>query len=166
MNSCLIDPFIFCRSGESLDGQTLVSEMERLVSVCADQSGELVWKISGTLDNQQKPRLLLSVAGSVNLICQRCLEPLVFKMDSATAVLVARTEEEADEMEESIADEDDVEVIVADGKVDVMDLVEDEALLALPLSPRHEVCPDSSVGGWKEKRESPFSALKELKKKG
>ena len=68
-------------------------------------------------------------------------------------------------MEEALSDEDAVEVIVAEGKIDVMDLVEDEALLALPLSPRHEVCPEASVKEWKEKRESPFSGLKGLKNK-
>lgn len=165
MNSCLIDPFVFCRTGESVGGQTPVSEMKRLVSVCADKSGELAWNVSGDLDNHNKPRLSVKVAGSVNLICQRCLEPLIFELDSAIAILVAKTEEEADEIEELLVDDDKIEVIVVDEKVDVMDLVEDEALLALPLSARHEICPDSSiVDEWKEKQESPFSVLKELKK--
>ncbi len=166
MNSYLIDPFGFCKNGESISGRTPVSELERLASVCADNSGELVWGISGGLDGFQRPRILLSVAGSVHLVCQRCLDSLVYELDSSTAVMVARTEEEADRMEESLEDDDAVEVIVSDGKVEVMALVEDEALLALPLSARHEICPDSSMDRWKEKRESPFSALTELKRKG
>ena len=166
MNSYLIDPFEFCKNNESLEGRTPVSDLKRLLSVCADQSGELVWNVSGSLNSHQKPQLLLSVAGTVRLICQRCLDSLSFDLDSATTVMVAATEEEADEIEEALDDEEPLEVIVSDGKVDVMDLVEDEALLALPLSARHEVCPDSSTEGWKEKRESPFSVLKELKRKG
>ncbi len=166
MNSYLIDPFGFCKNGESISGRTPVSELERLASVCADSSVELVWEVSGSLDGLQRPRLLLDVAGSVRLVCQRCLDSLVYELDSSTVVMVARTEEEADEMEESLEDEDAVEVIVSGGKVDVMVLVEDEALLALPLSAKHEICPDSSVDKWKEKRESPFSALKKLKRKG
>lgn len=166
MNSYLIDPFGFCKNGDSIDGQTPVSELERLASVCADQSGELIWKVSGFLDNRQRPCLLLNVTGNVNLVCQRCLDSLVYGLDSTTTVIVAGTEEEADGIEESLEDEEAVEVIVSDGKVEVMDLVEDEALLALPLSARHDVCPDSSMDGWKEKRESPFSVLKELKRKG
>ena len=165
MNSYLIDPFGFCKNSESIGGHTPVSELERLASVCADRSGELIWKVSGSLDNHQRPCLLLNVAGSVNLVCQRCLDSLVYELDSTTTVVVAKTEEEADEIEESLEDEEAVEVIVSDGKVEVMDLVEDEALLALPLSARHGICPDSSMDGWKEKRESPFAALKELAKK-
>lgn len=70
---------------------------------------------------------MLKVAGSVNLVCQRCLDSLVYELDSTTTVMVAKTEEEADEIEESLEDEEAVEVIVSDGKVEVMDLVEDEA---------------------------------------
>ncbi|EEO26938.1 YceD family protein [Oxalobacter paraformigenes] len=165
MNSCLIDPFEFCKNNEILEGHIPVSELKRLVSVCADQSGELAWKVSGSLNSHQKPQLLLKVAGHINLVCQRCLDSLAFDLDSTTAVMVAQTEEEADEIEASLDDEEAVEVVVTDGKVEVMDLVEDEALLALPLSARHDVCPDSSLEGQKEKRESPFSVLSELKRK-
>jgi uncharacterized protein len=42
-------------------------------------------------------------------------------------------------------------------------LVEDEALLALPLSPRHEQCPGDVPTSGKEKAESPFAVLKKLK---
>ena len=163
MPSHLIDPFEFCKNNEMLEGCTPVSETERLLSVCTDTSGELVWKVSGSLNVHQQPELLLDVAGQVSLMCQRCLEPFVFDLRSETTVMVAKTEEEADEMEEALSDEDAVEVIVAEGKIDVMDLVEDEALLALPLSPRHEVCPAAAVKEWKETRESPVSARKGLK---
>lgn len=166
MDSCLIDPFAVCKNGERLGGHTPVSSLERLAAVCASQSGELSWEVSGSQDNHQRPRLLIHVSGDMSLVCQRCLEVLVCKLDSKTVVMVARTEEDADAIEESFEDGEAVEVIVTDGKVDVRDLVEDEALLALPLSPRHEVCPDTSTGKWQEKRESPFSALKALKTKG
>ena len=159
MDSFLIDPFAFCKNGERLGGHTPVSGLERLAAVCASQAGELSWEVSGFLDDRQKPRLLIHVSGDMPMVCQRCLEVLVCKLDSETVV-------EADEKEESFEDGEAVEVIVTDGKVDVRDLVEDEALLALPLSPRHEACPDTSAGKWQEKRESPFSALKALKTKG
>jgi uncharacterized protein len=48
--------------------------------------------------------------------------------------------------------------------MELMYLVEDEALLALPQSPRHEVCPDSSLlDKVKSEKISPFDALKSLK---
>ncbi len=165
MNSYLIDPFEFCRNGESLKGNASLSELGRLAAVCADSEGELVWRVSGTVNKRNQAQLMLSVSGTVNLMCQRCLSPLVFGFDSETAVLVARTEEQADEMEGALGNEDSVEVVVADGKINVLDLIEDEVLLSLPLSPRHEICPDSSGDSLKSERESPFSVLEKLKKK-
>ena len=47
----------------------------------------------------------------------------------------------------------------------VMELVEDEALLALPLSPRHEACPDKAAIEVLDevKKPSPFAVLKNIK---
>ena len=165
MNSYLIDPFEFCRNGESLNGKTPLSELSRLAVVCAGQEGELVWKVSGTVNRRNQPQLMLGVSGTVKLMCQRCLSPLAFDFDSETTVLIAKTEEQADEMEETLGNEDSVEVVVADGKINVLDLIEDEALLSLPLASKHEICPDSSIGDLKNKQESPFSILGKLKKK-
>jgi uncharacterized protein len=47
--------------------------------------------------------------------------------------------------------------------MDLLALVEDEALLSLPLSPRHEVCPEGSEVVVDSKLESPFAILKKLK---
>jgi len=54
------------------------------------------------------------------------------------------------------------EVVVGSKSFNMMELIEDEALLALPLAPKHDVCPD---GGHLDafvstKMESPFAALK------
>jgi uncharacterized protein len=43
--------------------------------------------------------------------------------------------------------------------------VQDEALLALPQAPKHEVCPDTTLlDGLKTEKPSPFEALKALKR--
>ena len=165
MNSYLIDPFEFCRNGESLKGKASLSELNRLAAVCADQVGELEWEVSGAVNKRNQAELSPGVSGPVNLMCQRCLSPLVFDVYSETTVLVAKTEEQAEEMEDTNGNEDSVEVIVADGKINVLDLIEDEALLSLPLSSKHEVCPHSSTGELKNKPESPFSVLGKLKKR-
>jgi len=164
MSSHQIAPSDFCRAGETLEGKVPVAGLERLSSVCADTAGEMAWKVKGALDVHQKPRLQISVSGDIRLVCQRCLDVMPFRLETETAVVVAFSEKEADEVESALEDDDRTEVIVSDGKVDVMDLVEDEALLALPLSPRHDICPDKEAGRWKEEKESPFSILGQLKR--
>ena len=77
--------------------------------------------------------------------------------------MLAKDEERADEMDE-LLDDDMIDVIVASKTLSVLDLVEDEALLALPISPKHEVCPDATqLEVLKSKKESPFAVLKGLK---
>ena len=164
MSSYQIVPSDFCKTRETLEGTVPVSGLERLASVCADTAGEVVWKVVGSLDIHQRPRLLLGVSGDLRLVCQRCLDVMPFRLDTETAVIVTFSEAEADEVESALEDDDRTEVVVSDGKVDVMDLIEDEALLALPLSSRHDVCPDKKAGRWKEKKDSPFAVLGQLKR--
>jgi uncharacterized protein len=110
--------------------------------------------------------LTLSVAGSVPLMCQRCMAPFDYSFETESILLLAQSEEQADEIEEAIAD-DTIDVIVGSKAMDVMNLIEDEALLALPLSPRHDVCPDATaLDALKQDRKaSPFDVLKNIKQK-
>ena len=47
--------------------------------------------------------------------------------------------------------------------MDLMVLLEDEALLALPLSLKHAQCPGDVPTAGTEKAESPFAVLKKLR---
>ncbi|MNS67382.1 hypothetical protein D3C72_1006320 [compost metagenome] len=76
-------------------------------------------------------------------------------------------------------DDDEVDVIAGSKRFSLLDLIEDEVLLALPVAPKHDVCPtvhESLVTGSdgeaqpeaepeEEKRPSPFAALAGLKTK-
>ncbi len=165
MKAFAIDAFDFCRLKERAEGEVAVAELARLVQECADQSGLLRWSLQGSTDQFGYPRLDLSVSGSVQLMCQRCLAP--FRQDVATrsALVLAQDEAGADEIEESLAD-DAVDVIVGSRQMGVMALIEDEALLALPPAPRHDICPDAVAVERLEdaKKPSPFAVLKDLKR--
>ena len=163
MRSYLIVPSDFCKAGETVEGKAPVAELERLASYCADATGEVAWKVTGSIDVYRKPRLLLEVSGEIRLVCQRCLDAMPFRLDTRTSVVVAFSEDEADEIESGLEDDDSTEVVVSDGKVELMDLIEDEAMLALPPSPRHDTCPDKTAGSWKEKKTSLFAVLGKLK---
>lgn len=163
MNATVIDAFDFCRHNGSEHGVTPVAQMTRLAKDCADASGEITWKVEGGAGKMGYPQLILSVAGTVQLVCQRCLTPYAHTLDSSTVLVLGKDDQEADEIEEIIADES-IDVIVGTRSMPVMDLVEDEALLALPQSPRHAVCPDASLlDKAKSAKISPFEALKGLK---
>ena len=69
---------------------------------------------------------------------------------------------QAEQIEERQEDEN-IDVIVGSTTMDLLMLVEDEALLSLPLSPRHEVCPEGAQLTVDSKLESPFAILKKLR---
>ena len=76
---------------------------------------------------------------------------------------MASDEEEAGATEESL-DDDSVDVIVGSTALDLLQLVEDEVLLSIPLSPRHPQCPDGGPAPVPEKPDSPFAVLHAVKK--
>jgi uncharacterized protein len=165
MDDFVIDAFEFCRLKEHRSGEMPVADLSRLTAETVDSSGSLQWSLQGGANQHGHPQLTLSVAGKVKLKCQRCLQSLEQEIDSASILVLAQDEASADEMEALLADED-VEVVVGSRALDLRQMIEDEALLALPLSPRHEICPDQgALSALKEeKKDSPFSVLKNLKK--
>ena len=163
MDAVLNDSNEFCQKNQNRKGKVRVVDLARLSAVCASQSGELVWTVEGKINSSGYRRFDLTVKGGISLTCQRCMEAFSFDLDSRAFVILADNEAEADEIEGALADDDPAEVIVWKEKTDLLVLVEDEILLALPLSPRHEVCPDVNRPAFGEKRESPFSVLRNLK---
>jgi uncharacterized protein len=163
MSAFVIDAFEFCRSNGYREGVTPVAEMTRLVADCADSSGEITWSIQGGQTRQGYPSMTLSVAGTVQLVCQRCLAPFGHQIDSSTMLVLGKDDADADEIEE-ILDDESIDVIVGSHEADIRQLLEDEALLALPQAPKHEVCPDTKlIDSLKSDKVSPFAALKSLK---
>jgi uncharacterized protein len=165
MNALLIDAFEFCRLQEHREGDIPVANLERLAQESVDRSGSLHWSLQGGRNGHGHPQMILAVEGSVKLMCQRCLTPFEFPLDSGARLVLAPDEGSADEIDALLADED-VEVIVGSREFNIGALVEDDALLALPLSPKHQTCPDQLAVPQAEapKKESPFAVLKNLKK--
>ena len=162
MSAFVIDAFEFCRNNGHREGTTPVAEMTRLAADCADNSGEIRWSMQGGQTREGYPSLTLAVAGPVKLVCQRCLQPLAYEIDSSTMLVLGKDDEEADGMEE-VLDDESIDVIVGSHECDIRQLLEDEALLALPQAPKHEVCPDTKLlDTLKTEKVSPFAGLKNL----
>lgn len=163
MNPVAIDAFEFCRLKERREGRIDVADLPRLGIDCADKSGQLSWSLQGGPGKLDFAQLTLAVSGTVQLMCQRCLTPFSYEIATESVLMLAQNEERADEMD-ALLDDDTIDVIVASKTLNVLDLVEDEALLALPLSPKHAVCPEATqLEVLNSKKESPFAALKGLK---
>jgi uncharacterized protein len=154
-------------SGESLTGEVDAAELPRVADRLATDAGtaKLAWRLVGCRDGQGRPALTLTLAGSVPLVCQRCLQPFAAIVDQNTELLLARSEAELARL-----DAEEIEVVLATHRLDALTLVEDELLLSLPFSPRH---PDGECAAASpmvadhessQNRSSPFGQLGELKK--
>ncbi len=155
----VIDSPDFARHGGSLSGSVAVAQLSRLADQLADQAGSLAFELRGVRDEEGKSFLSLSVTGSLNLRCQRCLAPLPFGVAiDSTLLLVAPGEEWPDEELE----DDRMDAIEASRELAVLPLVEDEVLLALPNSPRHANCALPATMET-QARPSPFAVLAKLK---
>lgn len=120
-----------------------------------------------------EPELWLQLRASAQLplTCQRCLTPVV------QVLTVDRWFRFVDSEEVAQAEDDDCEedLLVFESQFDLLNLLEDELLMALPLVPMHETCPDlpalahrSRVPGPADgdDRPHPFAVLAGLKGKG
>lgn len=157
----VIDSLSFAREERSLQGELQVSELERLHEDLAEAAGVIVYRLKGRMTRQNKPQLVLEVVGEIPFICQRCLGRLDYPLSIVSVLeLIA---DEADLTQDALED-DSRDFLVAQKELDVAALIEDEIILALSLTPRHEDCalPGGSTRGTKE---SAFAALAALKGK-
>jgi uncharacterized protein len=154
------DPFKFAAEGRTLVGKVPLAELVRLADVLVDTSGEVTYKVVGEFGSDRRHGLRLVASGLLRLNCQRCLGGIDWPLEIETVLQLVRPGEPIPEEELEI---DEFDAIEAGPDMDVLALVEDEIVLAVPIAPRHESCdaPRPSDG---VKKESPFAALAKLRK--
>ena len=163
MNKFIVDAFEFCRLNELRDGVIAIAEMPRLTAESPTDQRSINWSIVGGADQVGHAQLTVVVKGVISLICQRCLGAVDFQIESSSTLVLAHSEQEADEIEALLAN-DAVDVVAVDKKLDIAELIEDEILLAIPQSTKHAVCPTDAITVLDAaKKPSAFAALKDLK---
>jgi uncharacterized protein len=157
----VIDGFEFASAGATQQGKMAVAEFSRLRDQLASDAGEVAYEVRGLRDERGRPSLLVSVRGTLQLRCQRCLEAMPFEVEEQDLLVLAATQAEIDA---DPADAQAPDRVLAGKKMAVRDLVEDELVLALPYAPRHEGCSPSAAAEGQEEN-SPFAVLRGLLRK-
>ena len=145
-----IDPIVFARKREALQGRAPLSSMPRLLAAGIETQGSLDWDVEGSVgrDEMQRQRELLRVRTRFApwTTCSRCLEPLQGReLSTDTLYRMAASEEQAAREDREA---DSFDVIAATPSLDLSALVEDEAILALPMAPAHDGCKWQAPAGW------------------
>jgi uncharacterized protein len=157
-----IDSLDFARTGQEISGEVPVSELARLQDVLESPQGILSYTVRGGVDSQGSRYLDISVTGRCRLLCQRCLEGLDYPVQIETRLLL-RDQASLDAM----GDEgEEFDSILADAHLDVLNLLEEEILLSLPIAPRHETgaCQAAGSENRQEEERRPFAVLAKLKR--
>ena len=152
----VIDGLQFARGAGTLSGTLALAQLRRLAEMRCATKG-LSYAISGRTDAEGRCWIRISASGALALECQRCLGPLDFRLALGSELLLTQDERE-------IANAgDDCDRVLAGRQMEVSKLVEDEVLLALPMSPVHDRC-GGRQGSAADRRPSPFAALAKLKR--
>ena len=144
--------------------QVSLSQLGRLKNTFPEVQGT----VSGTARFEKRAGLAvaeLTFAGAARLTCQRCLGPMECTLRSHARVALLPTEDA------SAVPEDLEPMWAPDGRIGIVDLVEEELMLALPIVPLHAPpCTAERPSGADEPdmpaqtSQRPFAQLKELMK--
>lgn len=165
----------FAQQGEPLSGSTPLQELQRLAHETQGlhTDNAVTWQATAELRERTGTDadvwLHLDARASIPLTCQRCMHAVMVPVDVDQWYRFVATEEIA--MAED--DESEEDLLVMEPQFDLLSLLEDELLMALPLVPMHEQCPvmpplpvdPIEVPGGTEAKPNPFAVLSQLKKK-
>ncbi len=168
-----LDVEALAKAGERLEGTWPVADLERLAAsvVTGTGTGDVTWQAEGELrpvrGGAGEVWLHVQADTSLMLECQRCLGPVAADVHAERSFLFVHGEEAAAALDSDHEDD----VLALTRSLDLRSLVEDELLLALPLVPRHEVCPEPLPAGSEEElvdeeKPNPFAVLASLKRGG
>jgi uncharacterized protein len=159
----LIHPERLSAKPTVFEGTAVPADFPVLAESLANDQGELRYTVTARLDGQRRKVLSCIIEGFVFLTCQSSLEAFRHEIAIADRLVLVDSESELPPIEE---EQDHEDYIVADGPIDVLDLVEEAVLLALPMVPRKPGLEGAEVARpVAVPKPSPFEQLASLRKK-
>ncbi len=172
LDPCRLDVAAFAEAAGELRGLLPLPELPRLAEMAHSEAGlaneaAASWEVRGewrkAASGPAQIWLHLNVRARLQLVCQRCLEPVAAALDAQRSFRFVDGEAAAAELDAQCEDD----VLALTRELDLHELVEDELLLCLPLVPKHEQCPQplpEASGEAGPERPNPFAALAALKR--
>jgi len=168
-----LDVRAFAEARGSLSGESTLAAFPRLADEAVEPGAAAAVSWSATGQERQDaagagvPWLHVSAQASIALTCQRCLAPVVERLQTDRWFRFVANEDLA-AAEDEIAEED---VLAVSREFDLLALIEDELLMDIPITPRHEVCPqavalsvqDPDFEAAQKETAKPFAVLEGLR---
>lgn len=171
-----LDVHAFAKAGARLVGRDALARYERLSAEAQDASPDAVveWAAEGEVRRLvglgEQVWLTVQARALLPMVCQRCLTAVEVPLEVDRSFRFVADEATA----EALDDESEEDLLALSQEFDLHALIEDELLMAIPLVPRHEVCPTeipmaSSQQDFDEasaEKPHPFAVLASLRKPG
>jgi uncharacterized protein len=175
-----LDMAAFSLAEGEANGEFALAAMPRLLQDALPLAGDspaqsVAWSArawrKAVTGGEAEIRLQLQAHTALHLTCQRCLQPMPVALDVQPSLRFVRDEAQAEALDEDSEDD----VLALTPVLDLQQLIEDELILALPLVPRHDICPQPlpmSVGEGDtaiepaDAAEHAFAALAALRRGG
>ncbi|MBD9414564.1 DUF177 domain-containing protein [Pseudomonas sp. PDM16] len=162
-----VDPRKLADRGATLEGEMPLASFERLCDPLADNVGKVHAKLVFERDERRAVSIHSELEVEVKMVCQRCLELVALPIRSECDYAVVKVGADTQSLPKGY----DV-LEVGEDPLDLMTLVEDELLLALPIVPVHAPDECQQPAGANEpessrdevSRSNPFSVLAQLKR--
>jgi uncharacterized protein len=164
-----VDPFRFADHAVSLQGEMLVKDMPRLCSGLKNHAGEVNVHLQFGVDEQGIRFLKGDYEVLLMLECQRCMGTFSYPAKGHFLLGIVEGDDEAVKLPE-VYDP----VIAKGGILLLLDVIEDELIVSLPLVPMHSASEcrvkfplsiDSTDDLNEEKVENPFKVIESLREK-
>lgn len=168
-----LDVKAFAEEGGQLVGEEAVGQHPRLLAETAGRGADLpvAWSARGEMRDPEHVQpgvwLHLQARTVLPLTCQRCLEVVDVAVSTDRSFRFVADEKVAAAHD----DQSEEDLLALSRSFDLVELVEDELLMEMPVVPRHGVCPEpvkmaTADAGFEEaatQQPSPFSVLQKLK---
>jgi len=162
-----IDASICAHSGTTVERRFTAADLPRLRDAGALEGSQLTARLAFS---QFEGRVAIDgeLHGTLVLPCQRCMKPFDLPVSEQFRLIIVR---DAEELEQEPGG---YEAVLADpSRLDLQPLVEDQALLALPLVSKHAaedchaqaIAAESEAADEAEPTQRPFGNLRDLMRK-
>ena len=129
-----VDPWLLAEQEKTLEGRVALGNLPRLAPLLVEDAGEAAFVLAFGTDEQGRTLIRSSVKAELRLECQRCLHAMTLPVDVSGVLALVRGPIEAEQLPTEL----DPLLLGETDPLEVLQLVEDELLLSIPVSPRHE----------------------------
>ena len=129
-----VDPWLLAEQEQVLEGRIPLETLSRLAPLLVENTGEAAFVLQFGRDESGRSVIHSSVRADLKLECQRCLEAMTHAVDFQGELALVRGLLEAEQLPREL----DPLMIQESGLLEVQELIEDELLLSIPVSPRHQ----------------------------